>query len=59
MTEMIKAIINGEFEITLPKHRADRPEWYKDKGWERKRLESMHNNIGSGDLVYYVGGEVG
>jgi hypothetical protein len=28
MTEMIKAMVNGEFEIILPKHRADRPEWY-------------------------------
>ena len=59
MTEMIKAKLNGEFEMILPKHRADRPEWYTDKGWERKRLESMHKNIGSGDVVYYVGGEEG
>jgi len=31
MTKMIKATINGEFEIILPKHRADRPEWYTEK----------------------------
>ena len=59
MTEMVKVIINGEFEITLPKHRADRPEWYTEKGWERKRLQSMHSNLGPGDVIYYVGGEEG
>lgn len=59
MTEMVKAVINGLFEITLPKHRADRPEWYTEKGWEKKRLMSMYNNILDGDVVYYVGGEEG
>ena len=59
MTEMIKTTINGEFNITLPKHRADRPEWYQPHGWEKLRLKSMHENIGSGDVVYYVGAEEG
>ncbi len=59
MTEMVKTVINGTFEITLPKHRADRPEWYTDKGWERHRLMSMHNNITNRDVMYYVGGEEG
>ena len=59
MTEMVKAIINGEFEITLPKHRADRPDWYQPQGWEKPRLKSMHNNISKGDVVYYVGAEEG
>jgi len=59
MTEMIKATINGEFEIILPKHRAHRPEWYTEKGWEKNRLSSMHKNLGTKDVVYYVGGEEG
>jgi len=59
MTEMIKAFINGSFEIVLPKHRADRLEWYTESGWEKKRLMSMHKNIAKGDVVYYVGGEEG
>jgi FkbM family methyltransferase len=59
MTEMVKAIINGEFEITLPKHRADRPDWYKPHGWEKPRLKHMSENISSGDVVYYVGAEEG
>jgi len=59
MTEMVKAVINGEFEITLPKHRADRPDWYQPHGWEKPRLKSMHENIGNGDVVYYVGAEEG
>ena len=59
MTEMVKTILNGEFEIVLPKHRADRPEWHSESGWEKLRLKSMHNNIGKGDVVYYVGSEQG
>ena len=59
MTEMIKTILNGEFEIVLPKHRADRPEWHSEKGWEKLRLKSMNEHIGKGDVVYYVGSEQG
>jgi len=59
MTEMVNAVLNGEFEMILPKHRADRPEWYEPQGWEKPRLKSMHNNIGKGDVVYYVGAEEG
>ena len=59
MTEMIKTTLNGEFEMVLPKHRAERPEWYSESGWEKLRLKSMHNHIGSGDVVYYVGAEEG
>lgn len=57
--EMIKTILNGEFEIILPKHRADRPEWHSESGWEKLRLKSMHERIGKGDVVYYVGSEQG
>ena len=59
MTEMINAKLNNEFEMILPKHRADRPEWYTEKGWEKNRLRSMHKNLGTNDVIYYVGGEEG
>jgi hypothetical protein len=59
MTEMIKTILNGEFEMVLPKHRADRPEWHNETGWEKLRLKSMHNNLSEGDVIYYVGAEEG
>jgi FkbM family methyltransferase len=59
MTEMKKVIVNGEFEITLPDHRAARPEWYELKGWEKPRLRHMSENISSGDVMYYVGAEEG
>lgn len=56
---MVPTKINGEYEIVLPKHRADRPEWYTEKGWEKKRLASMHDHLGKGDIVFYVGSEEG
>jgi FkbM family methyltransferase len=59
MTEMIKTTINGEFNITLPKHRADRPEWHSEAGWEKLRLKSMQSNLGADDVIYYVGAEEG
>lgn len=59
MAEMVKAKLNGEFEMILPKHRADRPEWYTEAGWEKKRLHHMSRNIGKDDVVYYVGAEEG
>jgi FkbM family methyltransferase len=59
MTEMIKCLINQEFEIVLPKHRADRPEWYKPHGWEKPRLKHMHENLSCSDVMYYVGAEEG
>lgn len=59
MTEMVKAVLNGQFEMILPKHRADRPEWYTEKGWEKPRLKSMYAGLGKGDVIYYVGAEEG
>lgn len=59
MAEMIKCKLNGKYEIILPKHRADRPEWYTEQGWEKPRLDSIHANIKKGDIVYYVGAEEG
>lgn len=57
--DMVHSKLNGEFEMYLPKHRAERPEWYTEKGWEKRRLQSMHENIGVGDVVFYVGAEEG
>ncbi len=59
MTEMRTVIVNGEFEITLPEHRAARPDWYQPHGWEKPRLKHMSENISSGDVMYYVGAEEG
>jgi len=61
MAEMIKCKINGKFDIILPKHRADRPEWYTEDGWEKKRLEHMHKKISEQDspVIYYIGTEEG
>ena len=56
---MVKAKLNGEFEILLPKHRADRPEWYTKRGWEKKRMASMFKNLNAIDTIYYVGAEEG
>jgi FkbM family methyltransferase len=51
--------INGKWDIWLPKHRAERPEWFTDKGWERARLDSMHKHLSKDDLMFYVGAEEG
>jgi len=65
MAEMVEAVLNGEFKIILPKHRADRPEWYTEEGWEKKRLKKLHDVIkqqledGRTPKVYYVGAEEG
>jgi FkbM family methyltransferase len=59
MTEMINAKLNGQFDIVLPMHRADRPEWYSESRWEKKRLQSMAAHIGPGDVVFYIGSEEG
>ena len=59
MAEMIKAKLNQRWNLVLPSHRAARPEWLKLDGWEGPRLLSMSKNIGKGDVVYYVGAELG
>lgn len=65
MAKMVKAVLNGEFEIILPEHRADRPDWYTEHGWERARLHALWSEIrlqvrlGIQPVVYYVGAEEG
>lgn len=56
---MVPVKINGKWDILLPEHRAERPEWHTDEGWERARLDAMSERIGPGDVVYYVGAEEG
>lgn len=61
MTDMIPVKINGQWDIILPRHRAERPEWFTKQGWEKARLQSLHDVIGAkhsyDPTVYYVGSE--
>lgn len=65
MAEMVKALLNEEWLMVLPDHRAKRPEWYTKEGWEKKRLQSMYAQLlhgrveGYQEVVYYVGAEEG
>lgn len=60
MVDMIKTRINGRWDIMLPKHRAERPEWdITNGGWEKSRLDSMERRLGVDDVIYYVGAEEG
>lgn len=66
MAIMQPVTINGEWDIILPEHRANRPEWYRPEGWEKKRLQKLHEviedltlNTKSTPIVYYVGAEEG
>lgn len=56
--EMKKVLVNGQWEIILPEHRAERPEWkLENGGWEKKRLQSIHSNVKEGGVFYYIGAE--
>lgn len=61
MAEMVKCVLNGEWEIILPKHRADRSEWFTDSGWEKPRLKRLNKITKSQKepVIYYVGAEEG
>lgn len=59
MTAMVKTVLNGEYEIILPRHRAERPEWYTENGWEKARLAHMRSTTRPGDKVLYIGAEEG
>lgn len=57
---MCPTVINGEWVLELPEHRAARPQWdIANGGWEKERLASMHANIEPGQLVYDIGAEEG
>lgn len=59
MVEMVPCRINGAYDIVLPAHRAARPDWYTEKGWEKERLAHMKSTTSEGDLVLYAGAEEG
>lgn len=59
MTEMVPVKINGRWDILLPDFRAERPDWTSEAGWERERLDAMHDIIKPGDVVYDIGSEEG
>jgi FkbM family methyltransferase len=54
---MIPTRINDRWILSLPPHRAERPQWVT--GWEVARLDSMFRNIVPGDVVYDIGTEEG
>lgn len=42
---MVPTRINGRWDLLLPIHRAIRPEWTSEAGWEKPRLDSMHEHL--------------
>ena len=56
---MVPVRINGNWDLHLPEHRAVRPDWYTDAGWERARLDSMRAHLKAGDTIIDVGAEEG
>lgn len=60
MTKMIPTTINGKWDLLLPEHRANRPEWdIKNGGWEVERLDALHDAIKPGMTIVEVGAEEG
>lgn len=57
--EMVPCRINGNWDLILPRHRAERAEWHTDAGWERERLDSMHAHLEPGMTIIDVGAEEG
>lgn len=62
MSAMIETTINGKWTLLLPEHRAARPEWAT--GWERERLDSMHEHLTrlvdeAGDATHVFGDDGG
>lgn len=57
--KFVETTLNGLHKIVLPQHRAERPEWHNEVGWEKARLNHMFHKIGEGDVVYYAGSELG
>jgi len=58
-TKMVNVKVNGKWDILLPDHRAARPEWTSEAGWEKARLDHINATTKAGDVVYYVGAEEG
>lgn len=51
--------VNGKWDIVLPDHRADRPEWHTPPYWEEKRINHLHDHLTKDDVLYYIGAEEG
>lgn len=58
MTKIVATTLNGKYNILLPAHRAAREQWHTPEGWERKRLDAMHDAIKPGMTVLYCGTEM-
>jgi len=58
-TKMVNVKVNGKWDILLPDHRAARPEWTSESGWEKARLDHINATTKPGDIIYYVGAEEG
>lgn len=54
---MRETLINGQWKLILPDHRADRPEWVT--GWEPERISSMCDLLTHEDVLYDIGTEEG
>lgn len=54
---MKKTLINNKFELYLPEHRADRPEW--QTGWEVERIDAMISSLQPGSVIFDIGTEEG
>lgn len=66
MTKMVNVKVNGRWDILLPEHRAARPEWTSEAGWEKARLNRIYHDIyrfkdkkERAPIMYYVGAEEG
>lgn len=57
--QMVETLINGKYFLLLPEHRAARPEWHSEHGWEKARIEAMLKTIVATDIVFDVGTEEG
>lgn len=57
---MVETLINGRWTLTLPEHRAARPQWLiENGGWELERLAALHDHIHPGTVVFDIGSEEG
>lgn len=52
---MQEITINGKWTLALPAHRSSM-DW---DHWEKERLDSMHNHLDEGDVIFDVGAEEG
>lgn len=60
MTDTVPVTMNGRWTLSLPRHRAERPEWdIANGGWETARLADMAAHLGPGDTIIDVGAEQG